>query len=97
MSSNQVVVQGVLKADGTLELSQPVPIRPGKVQVTLEPIADAVSAADPFWAAMDVIWGGQQARGHRCPSDAEIDSQLQALRDEAEEEMREIERLHQER
>jgi len=94
MNPSQVVVQGVLKPDGTLELGQPVDLPPGKVQITVQPVEDAAVPHDPFWAMMEAIWARQRACGHVCRSTEEIDAEVKALRDEAEEEMRQIERIH---
>jgi hypothetical protein len=49
---------------------------------------------DPFWATMDEIWAGQKARGHLLRSKAEIDASIASLRDDAEEEMLAVERIH---
>jgi hypothetical protein len=43
---------------------------------------------------MEEIWAGQRARGHLPRSKAEIDAEIGSLRDEAEEEMLAVERIH---
>ncbi|HQU43491.1 MAG: hypothetical protein B7Z73_10245, partial [Planctomycetia bacterium 21-64-5] len=45
---------------------------------------------------MQAIWDGQKARGHVPRTKEQIDAELNALRDEAEEEMRQVERLQEE-
>jgi len=45
---------------------------------------------------MQAIWAGQAARGHVPREKAQIDAEIKALRDEAEEEMQQVERLHEE-
>ena len=42
---------------------------------------------------MEAVWAAQKARGYVPPSREEIDAELAAMRDEAEEKMREVERL----
>jgi hypothetical protein len=55
-----------------------------------------LSTDDPFWQRMQAIWDGQKARGHIPRSKEEIDAELRALRDEAEEELLEAMRLQEE-
>ncbi len=94
MSMNQIVVQGIVESDGTLKLDQPVPLPPGAVEVTIQPLSETATPLDPFWATMEEIWAGQRARGHVPRSKAEIDAQIASLRDEAEDEMLAVERIH---
>jgi hypothetical protein len=94
MSMNQIVVQGIVESDGTLKLDQPVPLPPGAVEVTIQSLSNTATSLDPFWATMEEIWAGQRERGHVPRSKAEIDAQIASLRDEAEEEMRAVERIH---
>ena len=94
MSMNQIVMQGIVESDGTLKLDQPVPLPPGAVEVTIQPLSKTASSRDPFWATMEEIWTGQRARGHLPRSKAEMDAEIASLRDEAEEEMLAVERIH---
>lgn len=96
MSTHQVVVQGIVDSDGTLRLDQPVPLPPGAVEVTIKPQVETATPLDPFWATMEEIWAGQRLRGHVPRSKAEIDTEIASLRDEAEEEMLAVERIHSE-
>jgi hypothetical protein len=95
MSANPVVVQGVVKPDGTLELEGKVPLPAGKVQVTLQPVPD-LPRDDPFWQMMQEIWKGQQARGHVPRSVEEVEEERRCNREEWEERMRGIERIREE-
>jgi hypothetical protein len=47
-------------------------------------------------AVLEQIWADQKARGHVPRTREEIDAEIQQLRDEAEEEMQAVERLHEE-
>lgn len=89
---NQVVVHGIVEPDGVLTLDQPIPLPPGDVEVTIQPRPHRAAPADSFWATMEQIWADQRARGH-TPRNAE---EIAALRQEAEEEMLEVERAHEE-
>jgi hypothetical protein len=92
MSANVVVVQGVVKPDGTLELEGKVPLPAGRVQVTVQPLPE-LPQDDPFWQRMQAIWNAQQAQGHVPRSAEEIEAERQAIRDEWEERMQAIERI----
>jgi hypothetical protein len=95
MSSDQVVVPGRLNPDGTIEVTQRIDLPPGDVRVTVQ----AVSGGPPkesVWKVLERIWSAQRARGFRARTREEIDAELNQMRDEAEEEMMEIERLQEE-
>ena len=63
MSTTAVTVGGIVKPDGTVEVSEKVNLPAGKVQVTLVPLSE-LSPDDPFWPRMYKIWDGQGFRGH---------------------------------
>jgi hypothetical protein len=44
MDTEAVVIQGVVRPDGTLELEGKVPLPPGAVRVTVQPIPPAAAA-----------------------------------------------------
>jgi hypothetical protein len=93
MQPNAVEIEGTVQEDGTLVLEEKLHLPAGRVRVTVQPVS-VMTPADQFWAGMRAIWAGQAARGHVPREKAEMDAEIQALRDEAEEEMRELERLH---
>ena len=96
MSAGPVVVHGRIRPDGTLELNQPVGLPPGEVQVTVEPVAGGTEPKEDLLTLMKRIREAQRARGYQPRTRREIDAELNQMRDEAEEEMLEIERLQQE-
>jgi len=96
MSAGPVVVHGRIRHDGTLELNQPVGLPPGEVQVTVEPVAGGAEPKEDLLTLMKRIRDAQRARGYRPRTREEIDAELNRMRDEAEEEMLEIERIHEE-
>lgn len=91
MSSTVVVMQGIVKPDGTLDLEQKVALPAGRVQVTVQPLPDM--SQDPFWKRMEAMWSAQHARGHASPTAEEVEEHRRALRDEAEEEIQDAMRL----
>jgi hypothetical protein len=94
MSQTAIVVQGIVKADGTLELAEKLNVPAGRVQVVIQPLPDLSS--DPFLQRMEAIWAGQRARGHVPRTREEIDAELRDLREDAVVEIDAAERLHEE-
>ncbi len=95
VSTPVVVVEGMVKEDGTLELVEKVNLPAGKVQVTLVRLSEELTN-DSFARGMEAIWAGQKARGHVARSIAEVESERQLVREEIEEEVREAMRLQEE-
>jgi hypothetical protein len=92
MSLSEVVVEGILKPDGTLELDQKPNLAPGRVQVIVQ-VLPQLPDGDPFLDMMKSIWIDQKARGHVPRSVEEVEAELRegwARRQEA------IERLQEE-
>jgi hypothetical protein len=94
MSQTAVVVQGTVKADGTLQLDEKLNVPTGRVQVVVQPLPDVSS--DPFWRSMEAIWAGQAARGHVPRSVEDVESERKAARQEMEEEIQEAMRIQEE-
>lgn len=91
MSLAEIVVEGTIKLDGTLELDQKLNLTPGRVQVTLVPLPE-LPANDPFWQRMQALWQGQKARGFVPRTVEEVEAERRQVREEWEERMRRIER-----
>ena len=74
--SVQITMQGTVKADGTLELDDPVAMPQGRVLVTILPLPDP-AVARPRLTILDVLDGihaAQEARGYRGRSTEEIEA-----------------------
>jgi hypothetical protein len=94
MASNAVQVEGTLRDDGTLVLDQKPDLPPGRVRVTLQPVLDYTQT--DAWQFFERIRVEQQARGFVPRSREEIDAEIAAGRQEDEERMQRIERIHEE-
>jgi hypothetical protein len=82
MSLTEIVVQGTLKPDGTLELDQKLNLSPGRVTVVLRREAQVVLPKDdPFWQRMQAIWDSQKAHGHVPRSVDEIEAEQREMRE----------------
>ena len=92
MSATPVVLQGTVKPDGTLELDGKVPLPPGKVSVTLEP-APYSQETDPFFVRLREIRAARERAGLRPRSREEIDTQVQEVREELDEQVAALDRL----
>lgn len=94
MSANTVVIQGIVKQDGTLELEGKVPLPPGKVNVTLEPVPYC-KETDPFFIMLREIRALREHDGVKPDAEA-AQAALRQLRDDAAEEVAELGRLQEE-
>ena len=94
METQVVVVPGNVRADGTLEVSEKLNFPAGRVQVTVQAAMEPVQP-ERFWTMMETIWNDLRAAGRKPRTREEIDAEINSLREEAEQEMQEIERLQQ--
>ena len=83
----EIVVQGVLEPDGTLELNQPVNLPPGEVRVIVQSMTHA---SENVLTVLERIWAERKAKGMQGRSREQIDADIQAMRDEWEERQREL-------
>jgi hypothetical protein len=91
--SAQVIVHGMLKSDGTLELDQRLNLT--RVRVTVEPVTDPIRP-ERFWAMMQQIWTDLKASGHVPRSVEAVESERQAFRDEWDQRQEALEAIHHE-
>ena len=94
MSQTPIAVRGTLTPDGKVELIEKPALPPGPVRVTLEALPEPPDASrGSVWDTLERIWAEREARGIKPRSRAEVDAEINAMRDESEERMRKIERL----
>lgn len=93
MNAAKVVVNGTLTAHGTLVLEEAVNLPAGPVQVTVQPKPATVPSPERFWETMRAIWAMPSGLS-RPRNREEIDADLNAFREEAEEQIQAIEALH---
>src|SRR5690242_20436685 len=74
MPNNSVVLHGLVKPDGTLELEDKVPLPAGKVRVTLEPVPYS-QETDPFFVMLKKIRAARQQAGLQPRSTEEIEAE----------------------
>jgi hypothetical protein len=95
MNTAAVVIEGRVQPDVTLEVTQKVNLPAGPVHVTVQPVTEPVQP-DRFWKMMESIWADHRASCRSPRTREEIDAEIEALRNEAEEEMQAVERLQEE-
>jgi hypothetical protein len=95
MDTDTVILRGIVKADGSLEVEGKVPLPPGRVQLTVQPVPE-LPPDDPFWQRMRAIWDAQKAAGHVPRGAEQVEAERRALRDEWEERAQDLERRRQE-
>lgn len=95
MSAATVNVEGVVEADGTLEVPDKLNLPAGRVQVTVRSVTEPTQP-DRFWKMVESIWADLRTSGRTPRTQEEIDAEIDALRNEAEEEMQAVERLQEE-
>jgi len=91
MSLNEVVVQGTLKPDGTVELDQKPDLPPGRITVVLRQ-EQALPAQEGWWPYLQRVRSAREATGYHFMNEAEMETHLQWLRDDEDR----IERTHRE-
>jgi hypothetical protein len=94
LSQTAIVVQGIVTADGSLELAEKLNVPAGRVQVVIQPL-QAVSS-EGFSQRMETMWADQKTRGHIPRSVEEVETERQAFREEMEEEIQQAIRLQEE-
>ncbi len=87
MSLSEVVIEGTLKSDGTLELDQKPNLSPGRVKVILQPAQASPPRRRGLTDVIDEIRESQQARGFQGRSAEEIEAGLREGNDEYEQRM----------
>src|ERR1051326_1438787 len=92
MSLNQDVIEGTLKPDGTLELDEKPTVSPGRVQVTVKPLA-LQPARKGLVEVMDEVRQAQRARGDAGRTLQEMQAEEKARQEEDEEYERRCEQL----
>lgn len=92
MTVGTLVLDGLVRPDGTLDVPQRLNLPAGKVRVTIEPVGESVQP-QRFWKLMESLWADLPAAGRSSRTREEIDADIAALRDEAEGELLAVEQL----
>jgi hypothetical protein len=93
MSTQPVILHGQIRPDGTLQIEEKINLPPGPVNVTLE-TATQVKPRESTRQVLKEIAVRRQAIGRQPRTKEEIDAEVDAMRNEDERRMREIEQLY---
>lgn len=81
MSLHEIVVEGTLKPDGTLELDQKPNLSPGRVQVVLRPTQESAAAREGWWPYMQRVRAEREAAGYPFMTEEEVTAHIEWLRE----------------
>ena len=84
MSFSEVVVEGTLRPDGTLELDQKPNLSPGRVKVVLRQESEPASQQEGWWPYMQRIRAEREAAGYDFMNEEEMQAHLDWLRGDEE-------------
>lgn len=84
MNLTQVVVEGTLNPDGSLEVAEKLGLPPGRVRVTVEVLDEpaSASAGEDWFEYLQRARAEREAAGVRFRTREEIDAEIDAMRDE---------------
>jgi hypothetical protein len=94
MAADTVVIQGIVKAGGMLELASPVTLPPGPVEVTVRAVAP--TRGEDLLTLLARIRTEQEGSGYIPRTREEIDADMRNMRDEWEEHQMAIEKFQEE-
>jgi hypothetical protein len=80
MSLSEVVMEGTLKPDGTLELDQKPKLSPGRVTVVLRQETKAAPPKEDWWQYLQRCRRELEASGARFMNDEEMKAHIEWLR-----------------
>ncbi len=92
MSLTEIVVQGTLHPDGTLQLDEKPNLSPGRVKVILQPVEEPPQTQEGWWPYMQRIRAEREAAGYHFMNEAEMQAHLDGLREDEDR----IDRIHKE-
>lgn len=81
MSRSEIVVEGTLKPDGTLELDQKPNLSPGRVQVILRPTQEAAPTQEGWWPYMQNARKQMEEAGCHFMDEKEMHAHIEWLRE----------------
>jgi hypothetical protein len=82
MANIQVVAEGTLKPDGSLEVLEKFGLPPGRVRVTIEVLDTAASTREGWFEYLRRMRAERESAGARFRTREEIDAEIDAMRDE---------------
>jgi hypothetical protein len=91
MNTQSLVLHGQIRPDGTLQVEEKVDLPPGPVAVTVQTVLTATRK--PTLQVLQEIWATREAQGMIGRTAEDIDAEINAMRDEDDSRMHEIESI----
>lgn len=82
MSAAQVVVEGVLKPDGSLEVTEKFGLPPGRVRVTVEVFNEPIPAGENWFEYLEQARSERELAGAEFRAKEEIDAEIDSIRND---------------
>ena len=80
MSLQEIVVTGIIKPDGTLDLDQKPNLAPGRVTVVLRQESEAPTPGEDWWQFMQHTRRELETAGSRFMNEEEVGAHIEWLR-----------------
>jgi hypothetical protein len=81
MSLQEIVVTGIIKPDGTLDLDQKTNLAPGRVTVVLRQESEVPTPREDWWQFMQRTRSELEAAGSRFMNEQEVSAHIEWLRE----------------
>lgn len=81
MSLHEIVVEGTLKPDGTLELDQKPNLPPGRVQIVLRQESEPIPPTEDWWQFMQRARRELEEAGSHFMNEDEMNAHIEWLRE----------------
>jgi hypothetical protein len=88
VTTNEVL--GIVRPDGSLELSSKLTVPPGRVRVRIESLEPPIQSGESLLEFVARTRRDREAAGHRFRTKEEIDAELEELRSEWDERLDEL-------
>lgn len=82
MNASQIILQGTVRPDGTLELPGKLNLPPGQVRVTVEVMNSPEATSEDWFHYLRRARAERESQGASFRSREEIDAEINMLRDE---------------
>ena len=91
MNNQQVTIHGQIRPDGSLIIKEKINLPPGPVNVTVQ--AASAASRKRTMQVLEEVWAEREALGMVGRGKEEIDAEIDAMREEDEKRMKEIEAI----
>jgi hypothetical protein len=80
MSTPEIVVHGSVRPDGALELDEKLPLPPGRVKITVQPVVEPAGLQEDWWQCLQRARAELELRDAGFRTQEEIEAEREAFR-----------------